>query len=139
MTKAGLSGLLVTHLPDLRYLCGFTGSSAALAVTRRHARLFTDGRYTTQAAEEVRGASVGIVTGPPAVAGLEWLRTSLASRLRPLTRARPPWPNSTAGGPRCLLACEEAFCGNLPEPLVQPLRMVKDEDELAAHLRGSTG
>ena len=52
MSKAGVAGLLVTHLPDLRYLCGFTGSSAALAVTRRHARLFTDGRYTTQAAEE---------------------------------------------------------------------------------------
>ena len=46
ITKAGLSGLLVTHLPDIRYLSGFTGSSAALAVTRRSARLFTDGRYT---------------------------------------------------------------------------------------------
>ena len=52
MTRAGLPGLLVTHLPDVRYLCGFTGSSAALAVTRRAARLFTDGRYTAQAADE---------------------------------------------------------------------------------------
>ena len=56
MTGAGLSGLLVTHLPDVRYLCGFTGSSAALAVTRRGARLFTDGRYQTQAADEVKVA-----------------------------------------------------------------------------------
>jgi Xaa-Pro aminopeptidase len=50
LTRAGLSGLLVTHLPDLRYLCGFTGSSAALAVTRRSARLFTDGRHPAQGA-----------------------------------------------------------------------------------------
>jgi Xaa-Pro aminopeptidase len=73
LTKAGLSGLLVTHLPDIRYLCGFTGSSAALAVTRRAARLFTDGRYTAQAGEEVKGAQVQIVSGSPAVAAVEWL------------------------------------------------------------------
>ena len=73
LTKAGLPGLLVTHLPDLRYLSGFTGSSAALAVTRRAARLFTDGRYTTQAAEEVKAAQVQIVSSSPAVAAVEWL------------------------------------------------------------------
>ena len=67
ITRAGLHGLLVTHLPDIRYLCGFTGSSAALAVTRRAARLFTDGRYTAQAAEEVKAAKVQIVAGSPAV------------------------------------------------------------------------
>jgi len=63
LTRAGLPGLVVTHLPDLRYLSGFTGSSAALAVTRRAARLFTDGRYTAQAAEEVDAAKVEIVSG----------------------------------------------------------------------------
>ncbi|MGD0632282.1 MAG: aminopeptidase P family N-terminal domain-containing protein [Terracidiphilus sp.] len=62
ITKAGLSGLLVTHLPDIRYLCGFTGSSAGMAVTRRGARLFTDGRYKAQAAEEVKGAQFQIVS-----------------------------------------------------------------------------
>ena len=73
LTRAGLSGLLVTHLPDLRYLSGFTGSSAALAVARRTARLFTDSRYATQAAEEVQAAHVEIVSGPPAVAAAQWL------------------------------------------------------------------
>jgi len=33
LTKEKISGLLVTQLHDLRYLSGFTGSSAALAVT----------------------------------------------------------------------------------------------------------
>ena len=73
MTKAGLPGLLVTHLPDLRYLSGFTGSSAALAITRRSARLFTNGRYKAQAAEEVSAAQVEIVSGSPSVAAVQWL------------------------------------------------------------------
>ncbi len=73
LTRAGLPGLLVTHLPDIRYLCGFTGSSAALAVTRRGGRMFTDGRYTAQAAEEVSAAQVQIASGSPAVAATQWL------------------------------------------------------------------
>jgi len=131
MTKAGLSGLLVTHLADLRYLCGFTGSSAAFAVTRRHVRLFTDGRYTTQAAEEVRGASVGIVSGPPAVAAIEWLRA------QPGVEAAAFDPSSTTVAElsrwRASLPARmrKNFLSELAEPLVMPLRMVKDEDELA--------
>ena len=43
---AGVDGMLVTHLPDVRYLCGFTGSNAALVLAGGRAVLFTDGRYT---------------------------------------------------------------------------------------------
>ncbi len=131
MTKSGVSGLLVAHLPDLRYLCGFTGSSAALAITRRHARLFTDGRYTTQAQEEVRGTAVGIVTGPPAVAALEWLRT------QPGVEAAAFDPGSTTVAELNLWRASlparvrRNFLSELAEPLVMPLRVVKDEDELA--------
>ena len=58
-----IPALLVTNLPDVRYLTGFTGSHAALVVlagARAGARLFTDGRYTAQAQQEVQGASVRI-------------------------------------------------------------------------------
>lgn len=59
-TKAEV--LLVTHMANVRYLCGFTGSSAVLVVfaSERPAKpvLYTDGRYTRQAAEEVQGATV---------------------------------------------------------------------------------
>src|SRR5580698_8152186 len=78
MGALGLPGLLVTHLPEVRYLCGFTGSSAALAVTRRAVRLFTDGRYTAQAAEEVQAAKVEIVPSAPAVAALLWLAVQVS-------------------------------------------------------------
>jgi len=73
-----LAGLLVTHLPDVRYLCGFTGSSGALAVTRRGCRLFTDGRYTAQAAEEVESAKVQIVPSAAALAAVQWLAAQVA-------------------------------------------------------------
>src|SRR3569833_1425941 len=79
LTKSGFTGLLVTHLIDIRYLVGFTGSSAALAVTRHRARLFTDGRYTAQAAQQVRAAQVEIVSGSPAVSAVQWLAAQPAS------------------------------------------------------------
>ena len=60
--KAGADALLITHLPDVRYLSGFTGSSAALLLAGgNRATLFTDGRYTTQAEGEVDGAKIVIV------------------------------------------------------------------------------
>ena len=131
LTKAGLSGLLVTHLPDLRYLCGFTGSSAALAVTRRASRLFTDGRYTSQAAEEVKAAQVWIVSGSPAVAAVEWLAAQPGAEMAGFD---PVW-TSVAELTRLKAALpsklRRAFLSPLAAPLVEPLRNIKDEEELA--------
>lgn len=47
-----LDGVLVTSLPNIRYLTGFSGSNALLLVTARETHLVTDFRYQTQAAEE---------------------------------------------------------------------------------------
>ena len=60
LKRAQIEAVLVTHLPDVRYLCGFTGSNAALAITPKAAVLFTDGRYTVQAREQVKAARVVI-------------------------------------------------------------------------------
>jgi Xaa-Pro aminopeptidase len=133
LTRAEIPGLLVTHLPDVRYLCGFTGSNAALAITRRSARMFTDGRYATQAAEEVQGTRVDveIVTSPAATVAVQWLavqagvsstgfdpnRTTVAE----LARLKEGLP----------FKLRKAFLKPLPVALVEPLRLVKDEDELA--------
>ena len=64
--------MLVTHLPDVRYLTGFTGSNAAIVVRGSKVVLFTDGRYTTQAAEEVEGAKVVIADQPVSLAACEF-------------------------------------------------------------------
>ena len=54
-------GLLVSHLPNIRYLCGFTGSAGLLLVEESGSAFFTDVRYDTQAHREVKSAKVVIV------------------------------------------------------------------------------
>jgi Xaa-Pro aminopeptidase len=131
LTRAGLPGLLVTHLPDLRYLSGFTGSSAALAITGRAARLFTDGRYIVQTAEEVTAAQVQIVSTTPAVAAVQWLAAQPGVEFAGFD---PVW-TSVAELARWKAALpsrfRRTFLSALAAPLVEPLRWVKDEDELA--------
>lgn len=53
LTAAHLDALLLTSLPNIRYLTGFSGTSALLFVTARDAVLITDFRYQTQVADEV--------------------------------------------------------------------------------------
>jgi Xaa-Pro aminopeptidase len=61
----GYDALVVTTLPNVRYLTGFAGSAGLLIVTPQGALLTTDGRYRTQSAEQVRqaGAEVDITIG----------------------------------------------------------------------------
>jgi Xaa-Pro aminopeptidase len=131
LTKAGLHGLLVTHLPDLRYLSGFTGSSAALALTRRAARLFTDGRYVAQAAEEVSAAEVEIVASSPSVAAVQWLAAQHGVELAGFDPAKTTVANLARFKAALPTRFRRSFLAALSGPLVEPLRMVKDEDELA--------
>jgi Xaa-Pro aminopeptidase len=51
---------LVTHLPNIQYLCGFSGSAGVLLVEPSRSTLVTDSRYVLQAQEEVSGARVHI-------------------------------------------------------------------------------
>jgi Xaa-Pro aminopeptidase len=53
LTAAHLDGLLLTGLSNIRYLTGFSGSSALLIVSPRDLVLITDFRYQTQVVDEV--------------------------------------------------------------------------------------
>jgi Xaa-Pro aminopeptidase len=130
IAKAGLSGLLVTHLSDVRYLVRFTGSSAALAVARRSARLFTDGRYKTQAAAEVQGAQVEIVTGPPAIAAVQWLAAQPGAEFAGFDPARTTVADLTRFRAELPSKLRRTFLTAIAAPLIEPLRLVKDEEEL---------
>jgi Xaa-Pro aminopeptidase len=59
-SSLGVDAVLVTHVPNIHYLCGFTGSAGILLVDSSSATLFTDSRYTFQAGEEVSSARVQI-------------------------------------------------------------------------------
>jgi len=58
LPAAGIDALLVSHLPNIRYLTGFTGSAALLLVGRDGLTFVTDGRYSDQASEQLRAAAV---------------------------------------------------------------------------------
>jgi Xaa-Pro aminopeptidase len=78
---AGVDALLVTHLPDVRWLCGFTGSNAALVLPAgKRAVLFTDGRYTAQARAEATGIQVVIAAKSAAIAACERLAATGVQR-----------------------------------------------------------
>jgi Xaa-Pro aminopeptidase len=131
LTRSGLSGLLVTFLPDLRYLSGFTGSSAALGVTRRRARLFTDSRYATQAAAEVEAAEVEIAQGSPAVAAVQWLAAEPGMTLAGFDPARTTVAELKRWKSELPSRLRRNLLEEIPAPFVEQLRMVKDEEELA--------
>ncbi len=64
LLENSLGGFVVTHPANLRYLCGYTGSNGLLLFLGGRRVFFTDGRYTEQAREEVKGARLVISKGP---------------------------------------------------------------------------
>jgi Xaa-Pro aminopeptidase len=131
LQKCRLDFLLVTHLPNVRYLSGFTGSSAVLLVSPSNSILFTDGRYTQQAREEVRDAKVVVARQQAMPAAAGWLNRRRGSR-----------PKALAVGieaERFTVADRSRLAGLLPKharikeapPLVERARMIKDADEIS--------
>jgi Xaa-Pro aminopeptidase len=133
--NAGVDGTLVTHLPDVRYLCGFTGSNAALALAGGRAVLFTDGRYTAQAKAEAHGTKVVIAKKPAVVAACEWME---AAKIR---RCGLDAAHTTVAG---LETMRKAVSAKVRRgmfvavgPLVARLREVKDAEEIAKMRRAA--
>src|SRR5258706_3079908 len=128
LAESNLEALLVTHLPNIRYLCGFTGSAGALLVGERGATFFTDGRYVTQARAEVMGARIDIARRSPALAAAEFLA---GSRIRSVTRLGLD-PNSVTLGRREQLRAVLKRKWKLVSapPLVERARTVKDKEEI---------
>ncbi|MBI5463376.1 MAG: aminopeptidase P family protein [Ignavibacteriales bacterium] len=58
LSRLKLDALFITHLPHIRWLTGFTGSNAVVLVSSRKQWLLTDGRYKTQAPNEVEGFEI---------------------------------------------------------------------------------
>ncbi len=58
METRGVPSILVTHLPNIRYLTGFTGSAGVLLVGPRLGNLWVDPRYTLQARGEAESVEV---------------------------------------------------------------------------------
>ena len=122
----GLDGLLVTHLPNIRYLTGFTGSAALLLVRLDATVLISDFRYAAQAPAEVGSAAV-----------VEIDQRSVWERLGRVLAARPV---ANLGIESHSLTVKDAErVGTLTRgrvlpavELVEGLRAVKSPEEVAA-------
>jgi Xaa-Pro aminopeptidase len=120
--------LLINHLPNIQYLCGFTGSAGFLIVTESGSVFFTDVRYDTQAREEVKGAKVVIA------------RKSVVGELADWVGRQKKSKKWTVGieAEHLTVAEKKHLSGLLPsglklkntESLVERLRLIKDKDEL---------
>jgi Xaa-Pro aminopeptidase len=128
MADAGCDALLVTHLTNIRYLTGFTGSAGLLLVLPDGAVLVTDGRYRDQSQEQLAASGVDARVEISATeqdaklaaaargverVGLESMHVSWSAKRRYGTKVFDASP---------LLATEN---------LVEGLRVIKDDGEIA--------
>jgi len=58
--REGLDALVVFHLPNIRYLTGFAGSTAVAILARDEVVLITDGRYVTEVETRVLPGCPGL-------------------------------------------------------------------------------
>lgn len=123
LEELGLDALLVTRLANVRYLTGFTGSNAQLALGREGAILLTDGRYEAQAAHESSDLERRVYRDEAA--------PHVARALADLGAARVGFEREglTYGGWRRLAEAAAGIELVPTEPLVERLRAVKDPEE----------
>ncbi len=63
LAKESFDGMLVTNLTNVRYLSGFTGSTASCLILDGKSYFISDGRYLTQSREQVQGMEIIIDSG----------------------------------------------------------------------------
>ncbi len=144
MSRQKLQAMLVTHLPDVRWLCGFTGSNAAIVAVRGRTglklKLFTDGRYTAQAASEVKGALVRIAKKSALAEAVSFAARHCSTScgfdastttVQSLNAMRKVLRDASIGAPRSALFLKPTH------DLIANLRQVKDASEIEALRRAA--
>jgi Xaa-Pro aminopeptidase len=115
--------ILVTGLNNIRYLCGFSGSSGQLLVTRKAAVFFTDFRYQQQSAAEIGDAAEIVVFKTT-------LAEALFARIKKLRIKKLALEKSISLN--LYLAYKAEFSGEIIPVggLVEDLRQIKDDSEV---------
>jgi Xaa-Pro aminopeptidase len=123
-----LDAFVIAHLPNVRYLTGFTGSAALVAVRRSgDLVLVTDFRYATQVAEEVGDlARVEITAGDALSRMLEMLGEDAGAARVGVEGHVVTWKTAE----RLRSDARRRFEPH--EGLVEGLRVRKDPEEIAA-------
>jgi Xaa-Pro aminopeptidase len=134
LRKCRLDLLLATHLPNIHYLCGFSGSSGALLLDAGRSIFFTDSRYTQQAKSEVLAGKTVITTKGPLTACAEWLgRRPRSNRSTKAMALGIEAQHLTVAERRTLSSVLPKGIRLRDAPaLVEQARRTKDGDEIAA-------
>ncbi|MCU1219813.1 MAG: peptidase [Candidatus Angelobacter sp.] len=130
LRRGGFDALLVTHLPNIFYLCGFTGTAGVLLFQvseRGHkATFYTDGRYNQQAHAEVKSAKVVVGKKSAFAEGCDGAQKAkvrtLGLEADHLSYSAYKQMGMTVRGKTRLKAASG---------LVEQLRLVKDPDEVS--------
>lgn len=128
LADEGLPALLISNDTNRRYISGFTGSAGFLLVTADNALLLTDFRYTEQAAEQAPEFDVRLLQRG-LLREFEGLQKELG-----LTRLGFESTHITYRQYQDMSGAASAAGIDLSpvENIVEPLRAVKDPDEIAA-------
>ncbi len=140
IAEAGIDALLVSHLPNVRYLTGFAGTAGSLVVAPARAVLVVDFRYATAASElaEAAGAFDVVVaeTNPDdtltaVLRELACRRIGIEAATMPVARFNRLSGALAATGGR--LAGSAQACPSLvpTERIIERARVVKDAGEIA--------
>ena len=122
--------LLISHLPNIRYLCGFTGSAGFLLIEDAGSVFFTDVRYDTQSRQEVKGAKVIIARNAVLSALREWIGAR-RKRSKGWTNGIESEHMTVAEKKRLTDLLASGVRLRDATAIVERVRMVKDLDELA--------
>jgi Xaa-Pro aminopeptidase len=122
--------LLVSHLPNIRYLCGFTGSAGLLLVAEERSVFFTDVRYDTQAHEEVKSAKV-IIARKPSLAAVGEFLAKRSRRGHGLILAIESEHFTVAEKKRLSEVTPVGVRLKDAPSIVERLRMLKDDEEVS--------
>jgi Xaa-Pro aminopeptidase len=125
----GIDALYLTDRHNVRYVTGFTGSTAVLVVTRDGGRLFVDPRYWVQAAQQVSEVPVVECGAGMSKEALEAIQAMAI-------------PHLGFDANHLTVAGRDALARALPDTILVPttglledLRLVKDAGEIAATKR----
>src|SRR5579862_824551 len=121
--------LLISHLPNIRYLCGFTGSTGLLLVEEAGSVFFSDFRYDTQAHEEVKSAKV-VISRKSALQAVADFLAKRRSRARGWTLGIESEHFTVAEKSRLNKLRPSGVILKDAPAIVERHRMVKDADEI---------
>ena len=130
---AAHDALLVTALPNIRYLTGFAGSSALVVVSRHDVLLITDFRYAAQAAEEV-GSFARVVVEPQSLWTGLWRELPHLAGVETVAFESPHLLHRDFSR---LLEHGKLWQWRPTSDVVEELREVKDDGEVALHVEAA--